>query len=102
MFQNVEPPGILEARCHMIRYDIEQEPHSSFVKRLAELVELFGRAYLRIDLRRIRDVIAVRTARLCFEYWGRVQVGDSQPIKIVDDFQCVRESEITVELNTIR
>ena len=62
-FENIEPPGIVgAAHCHMVRHDIEDEPHPLRLNGGGERSKFALRAGLRVQPVVIDDVIAVGRA----------------------------------------
>ena len=86
----------------MVGHDIQHEAHAFRLQRFNKLVELFRSADLRIDLGGIGDVISVRAPRSGLENRGSIEVGDTKVVKIIHKTDCVRESEVSIELQTIR
>src|SRR5215471_19343342 len=83
--ENIEPPWVLKTCRHVVRNDVEQQAHPFFFERTAKSIEFFGGADLRIELRRIRNVVAVGTSGPCLQKWLGKQIRDSESMKIVDD-----------------
>ena len=61
--QQVVPVRIVRADPHMVRHDVEHEPHPVRVRRVGQRDERRVAAELRVHVRRIGDVVPVRAPR---------------------------------------
>jgi len=61
--QYIQPPGIARATdCHVVGYDVEDQPHALAAQGFDEAVQGWLAAQLRVDARRIDHVITVHGA----------------------------------------
>ena len=63
MPEDVVPSGIFDGGGHMIRHDIQDQPHSRTLQGRTEHVEALTTAECWIDLVRIGDIVAMRRSR---------------------------------------
>ena len=61
----------------------------------------FVAADVRIQARRIDDVVAVRTSGNGFEVRRGIGIGDAERVEIVHNRACVTEREVAVELQPV-
>ena len=102
VLEHVEPPGVRRLRNpHVIRHEIEHMPHRVRVELADPRPVVVCRAEVGVETRRVRDVVAVRTARHGLQVRRRVAVADAERVQVVDDRARVLEREAAVELQPI-
>ncbi len=103
VFQHVLPPRVGRLRdAHVVRHEVDDVPHVAPAQRLDEPPIRRLVSDLRIEPRRIRDVVAVCTARHRAEVTRRVDVRNPERVEVVHDPGGVVEGEGRVELQSIR
>ena len=100
--QNVEPPGVVGAADpHVVRHDIDNEPHAVRRERRDQRLELGLGADLGVEPVVIDDVVAVRRAGPRLHQRRRIQMTDAEPGEIRDERLGVAEREPLVELQPV-
>src|SRR5262249_54236696 len=101
IFENIHPPTILAASCHMIRHNIQQQAHVALHQFPLQQLEFFFGTDFRIYARGVRNVVAVTTTLATDQDWRRLQIGDAKVTQIVEKPRGVREAEVLVELQPV-
>ena len=96
--EGVAPEGVLVARRHVVRDDVEHDGQS----RRAERTELLLAAEILRDARRIDDVVAVCRARARLERRREVEVRNAQVAQVRDELARLAEAEPRPQLEPIR
>ncbi len=102
VLEDAHPPGVLGARGHVVRHDVEEQPQPAALQRLMQGVEVVFTAELGVQCGWIDDVIAVRTSLPRPEDRRGVDVGNGEPGQVRDDGLRVAEGEAGVELQAVR
>ena len=101
-FENIEPPGIVgAAHCHMVRHDIEDEPHALRLQGGGERSKFALRADLRVQPVVIDDVVAMSRAGARFHQRRGIDVADAEPREIGNQRGGVAEGEALVKLQPV-
>src|SRR5437870_6978087 len=85
----------------MIGYDVENEAHSFFLQRIDKLIEFFQRTQFGIELGGIDYIVAMRAAGPRLQNRRSVKIRDTEIVQVIDDFNRIRKSEITIELKPV-
>ncbi len=87
VLQHVEPPLIvLTHDAQMIGNDVDDQPHRVLVQRLDQPLEILARSKLGIELRVVRDIVAVHAARPRLQDRRRIQMADSESREVGNRF----------------
>src|SRR5262249_62272733 len=97
----IDPQWIRQAGSHMVRQNVQYQTQAPCRKCAAQFVEFFKSADLWVEHRRIRHIITMRAAGTRFENGRRIQIGDTKFMQVVDKPQGIRESEVTIELQSV-
>src|SRR5947209_14020593 len=102
VLKEVLPPRVLRARdAHVVRHHVNDEAHLALAQTARELDERALAARLRVDLRVVNDVVAVRASRARPQHRRRVAVGDAEFAEVFDERACLLEGEVAVELEPV-
>src|SRR5262249_28530051 len=101
VFQHAHPPRVLVARRHVVGDDVEQQSDLVPLKVVVQPGEVVFRSELRIERRRINDVVSVRASLARLEDRRSVEIADAELSKVWNDSRRIRESEAGVELHAI-
>ena len=102
VLEDVEPPRIRRLRdAHVVGHQVHDVPHAARFQRLDPAPVVGIGPDVRVEARRIGDVVAMRAARHRLEIGRRVAIADAERVEIVDDGAGVAEGEATVELQAI-
>jgi hypothetical protein len=103
VLEDVPPLPILLARdVHVIRHDVQHQPHVVAAQRRGEAGERGRATELVADAAVIDDVVAVRRARRRLKDRARVEVAHAELGQVRDDGGRVIQREPGVELDAIR
>ena len=103
VLEHVLPPGIGRLRdAHVIGHQVDDVAHVMAAQRPHPAVVALAIAYLRIELRRIGDVVPVCAARHRPEVARCIAVRDAKAVEVVDDGGRIVEGERRVELEPVR
>jgi hypothetical protein len=95
--ERVAPEGVLLARGHVVRDDVEHDTET----RRAERAELLLAAEVFRDPRRIDDVVAVRRAGASLEGRRQVEVRDAELAQVRDEFARRAKAEPRPQLEPV-
>jgi len=101
MREHVRPIRILRPDRHVIRDDVDDQPHATFVERAGESIEIVAGAELRIDALRIDDVVAVHAAAPRGEDRREIEMRDAESRVVVEPSMGVTKREAFVHLQPI-
>ena len=102
MLQHIPPPAILGgADTHMIRDDIQQQPHVVLVERRCKVLKVLFRSQFRIQHTGIHQVIPMHAAGHGFQQGRGVAISDSQSAEVRNYSGGVTKRERMVQLKTI-
>src|SRR6202008_492935 len=102
VLEQIHPPWVLTVGSHVVGHYVKQQAHPVLLHFLNKGVKLFVRPKFRIQMRRVRHVVAVRTPTLCLQKGGRIDVGDAKVVKIRNQCPGVVETKLLIELQAIR
>src|ERR1700733_3509658 len=102
ILQHVEPPRVIAAHdAHVIGNYIEDQSHAMFMKGRDKSIEVLGAADLRVERIVVDNVVAMHASGTGLETRGDIAVTDAERGKIRDNFDCLLESEIPIELQPV-
>src|SRR5579871_3425764 len=102
VLKQIHPPWVFTVGGHVVGHNIEQQAHPMLLQFLNHGVELFVRPKFRIQMRRVRYVVAMRTPAFCLKKGGRIDVGDAEVMKIRNQSPDIVETKLLIELEAIR
>jgi hypothetical protein len=85
----------------VVRNHVNKQAHPALSKRASELDERRHAARLRVDLRVVNDVVAVRAAGPGLQNGRGVAVGDAEVAEVLDERAGLLEGEVAVELKPV-
>src|SRR5271163_5299495 len=101
-FEHVEPERIVGAAdAHVIRNEVENSLESLASKRMDHRRVFCFRSELWIELRVVRDVVAVRAARARLEEWREIDMAHAEPREIGRDGCGLIEAEAGTQLQPV-
>ena len=99
--QNVQPPGIVGAHAHVVRHEVEQQPHVVGAQFGDQGLERRVVAEFRIEAVEVDDVVAVGRARARHGEWGGVHMTYAERGEIRHDPAGIIEPEVLMELQPV-
>ncbi len=102
VLKHIEPPGVERAGGHVIWHDVQEHPHVVLMQDVDQTLEVSFAAELRIQSKRIRDVVAMCAARACRHNRRAVEIADAEPAQVRHNLRRVREAELGSELDAVR
>ena len=101
--ERIPPEGVLLARRHVVRHEVEHDAQARLLRRRAERAELVFAAEILRDARRVDDVVAVRRAGSGLQRGRQVEVGDAEVAHVGEDLaRRLAEAEARPELDPER
>src|ERR1700733_3116642 len=85
VLENVHPPAILAACCHVVRNDIQNQSHLTLEQFILQVLKILDGADFRIDLSGIGDVVTVRASFAAGLNRRSVDVRNSEFRQIVNE-----------------
>ena len=85
VFEQIHPPGIFRAGCHVIWHDIEQQPQTVFLQIGLKSVKLLLAAQVAVNARRISGIVAVAAAAAALQQRRSIDVRDAEPREVVQN-----------------
>src|SRR6516162_9134493 len=102
ILQDIHPPLILGIdNAHVIGYKISNLAERELLQLSDHRIELFPASYRAIQFVVITDVVAMITVRPRTKKRRAINVADPEPLQIRDDFRCVFEREMPIELQPV-
>ncbi len=102
VFEYIHPPAILGAGRHVVRNDIQYQPHPVIEQCILELLEFLRCADVRIYLGGVGRVITVPAAFAACKNGRGVDIRDPEFRQIINETGRVRQPEIGIELKPVR
>src|SRR5262249_51621159 len=103
VLQHILPPRVRRpADAHVVRHEVEQMAHAIRAERVDPLAVVPLGSEIRVEPRRIGDVVAVRAARDCSEIRRCVAIPDPELSQVPGYRARVAERKTVIELKTIR
>ena len=102
MLQDVPPPRVLDARGHVVRDDVQEQPHAARLEVGRQPVERLPAAERVAQPQRVGDVVAVRRAGAGLEHRREVHVADPERLQVRQQRPDVVEAELGPELQPVR
>src|SRR5262249_54020244 len=101
-FQDVEPPGIVGVmNAHVVGHEVENEADIRPPECCAKATKRIRAAEFGIKRIVVYYIIAVRTARPCFEKWRSIKVTDAEFLEIGRQRGRLVEPELRRKLETV-
>ena len=91
MFEYIGPPGVRRPYRHVVRHDIENEPHVARMQIRHENMQVLVRADLRIEHAVVDDVVAVPASGPGFEHRRRVEMSDAERVQVWNERDGIAE-----------
>ena len=102
VLEHVLPVAIFRrGDAHVVRHHVHEQAHAARAQRGRQRVEILVGADLRVQARRIDDVVAVQAARARGQKRRGVDVGDAERVEIGDQRRRVAQREVAIELKPI-
>ena len=101
VFQNAHPPGVVRTGRHVIGDNIEQQTEVALMEFVMQRREVLVASQLRIECRRVDDVISVRAPLPRLENRRGIEVAHTEFGEVGNDPPGVSKREAGVELQAV-
>lgn len=95
-------PVVARGRGHVVRHDVDDQPHPVRAGRRREFAQPLLAAQLGADPAGIGDVVPVARPGHRLQDGGQVEMGDTERSEVRDGLPGVREGEVRLELEPVR